>query len=527
MSHISFNVAARCEKAGRASNQDALLVCPDVANMPDEAFVGTFDTGTLYEQSAAGTLLVVADGMGGMNAGEKASELVIEGIKSMFSNVPAECLGNVTAAIKFMNEAVRYADSLIKDYARRHPETRGMGSTIAMVWLLGDSALCSWCGDSRIYRFNPANGLARLSHDHSYVQNLVDTGKIDPEDAFDHPDSNIITRSMGDSGEEARPESAIYDVYENDIFLLCSDGLCGLLPDPRVSDLLRDNAGSVSEAMKALWMAGEQERWTDNSTIVLCGIVRGGKRAPSIIEGYPEVVPARRPAAGKGASGTRGNSKLTSYVTFDDDSQVAAQQPVTAGKKKKWAAVAMTGLVVLTGAWIGLPYIFPGQADSGSRGSTVASGTIDPAEAEDAIPATSPDKEPSAPARRGGTDGSAQPAPRPSVGTDDENATPNRGTKSVDNSTARKVDKFVGKINTLSLKIPEVQGVMRSGGLTEMQEKYLKEFVSEVVALVNEYNSNKLEIEKVSLDNLNLLNKQAEAADAYIKRFTNYPKVQV
>ena len=69
-----------------------------------------------------------------------------------------------------------------------------------------------------------------MSHDHSYVQSLVDEGRIPEEEAFDHPDGNIITKALGDNGNKADPELRIYDVYQRDVFLLCSDGLCKSFP---------------------------------------------------------------------------------------------------------------------------------------------------------------------------------------------------------------------------------------------------------------------------------------------------------
>lgn len=297
MSRITFNLAAKCDKAGRSQNQDNYWVCPDLArwNAPVDGVVGTDED---VELSEKGALLVVADGMGGMNAGEVASELVVEGIKKKFSQIPDSILGNEADILKFIRDAIVESDESIKQYAKQHREAEGLGSTIVLLWLLGDKAYCGWCGDSRIYRFNPNNELVRLSHDHSYVQSLVDEGKISEDEAFDHPDGNVITKALGDNGNKADPELKAYDVYQRDVFMLCSDGLCGLLQDSEINRIIADNCTSSKDALAALWEAGEKAHWTDNATIDVLNVVEGGKLAKGRPDGYPVV--AKKPTVKKG-----------------------------------------------------------------------------------------------------------------------------------------------------------------------------------------------------------------------------------
>ena len=288
MSRISFNLAAKCDKAGRSQNQDNYWVCPDLSRVNDsyDDVIGKDKDVTLSEK---GALLVVADGMGGMNAGEKASELVIKGVQKGFSNIPDSILGNDDQMLSFIRDVIVSSDQSVKDYAKANREADGLGSTIVLLWLWGEKAYCGWCGDSRIYRYNPNNSLVRLSHDHSYVQELVDNGKIDPEEAFDHPDGNIVTRALGDNGEKANPELKVYDICERDVFLLCSDGLCGLLQDKQIEDIISINCSSTKDALAALWKAGEKEGWTDNATIDLLNIVEGGARPKGVAVGYPVI----------------------------------------------------------------------------------------------------------------------------------------------------------------------------------------------------------------------------------------------
>lgn len=286
MSRLFFNMAAKCDKAGRSENQDNYWVCPDLTHW--DAQIGkSVGNDEDVELSTKGALLVVADGMGGMNAGEKASELVIAGVKKRFSNIPESILTNEEEIKKFIKDTITEADQSVKDYAKANRSAEGLGSTIVLLWILNERAYCGWCGDSRIYRYNPNNELVRLSHDHSYVQGLVDEGKISEEDAFDHPDGNIITRSLGDNGDVANPEIMVYDVCERDVFLLCSDGLCGLLPDKDIEDIISRNCSSTKDALAALWEAGTKAGWSDNATIDLLYVISGGKRPKGVAVGYP------------------------------------------------------------------------------------------------------------------------------------------------------------------------------------------------------------------------------------------------
>ncbi len=290
MSRIIFNLAAKTDRAGRPSspNQDNLWVCPDLTNLgaPIDKIVGTDED---VELSDKGALLVVADGMGGMNAGEVASKLVIDGIKKKFSNIPESILTDESEIKQFISNAIIESDESIKQYAKEHRDAEGLGSTIVLLWLLNGKAYCGWCGDSRIYRFNPNNELVRLSHDHSYVQSLVDEGRIPEEEAFDHPDGNIITKALGDNGNKADPELRIYDVYQRDVFLLCSDGLCGLLTDTEINEIIQATCTSSKDSLNALWDKGQETGWSDNASIDILCIVDGGKPAKGRPDGYPKI----------------------------------------------------------------------------------------------------------------------------------------------------------------------------------------------------------------------------------------------
>lgn len=163
--------------------------------------------------------MVVADGMGGTNAGEVASAIAIETVQNAFT---PENLGDIVtqegivtseeAVEEFLSRTVKTADLNIVNASKEDSSTQGMGTTIVIAWILNDKAYICWCGDSRCYVFNGNSGFCRLSKDHSYVQDLVDQGKLDPENAFDHPYSNIITRCLGDPTNRSNPDFRSYNL---------------------------------------------------------------------------------------------------------------------------------------------------------------------------------------------------------------------------------------------------------------------------------------------------------------------------
>lgn len=271
--NILFRMAARCEAAGRPNNEDNYQLDD---NLSDNSWGFTADTEVSLGEK--GALLVVCDGMGGMNAGEVASDIAVKTIKEWFTTDKLTD-AVVAAPCKYIASAIVAADAAIKAHSKTNPDTEGMGSTIVLAWLLGQKVYVGWCGDSRCYRFNPALGLERLSHDHSYVQELVDAGKLTEELAFDHPNNNIITRSLGDPRGAAQPDCKEFDLYNQDIILLCSDGLCGTLRDNEIAELIKQHQTSMQECRDALWNADEAAGWTDNTTIALAQIISGGKDA--------------------------------------------------------------------------------------------------------------------------------------------------------------------------------------------------------------------------------------------------------
>lgn len=279
MSDIRFRIAAKTDVGlERSNNEDNLQVSANLEETPMK-WVNNQE----YSLGRKGALLVVADGMGGMNAGEVASEIAINTVRDLFSpeNITDEIVKTRFTIEKFMKGVIVEADKRIKAFAKENPESRAMGTTIVIAWLFDGNLYVSWCGDSRAYIYNPSTGLFQITKDHSYVQDLVDAGKISIEDAFDFPDSNIITRSLSDSTPKPNPDCLLMPqkLCDNDIILLCSDGLNGMIRDQEIESIIAANQGNMTECVDALINAALEAAGADNCTVALCQILSGGEKS--------------------------------------------------------------------------------------------------------------------------------------------------------------------------------------------------------------------------------------------------------
>lgn len=248
----------------REQNEDAFTLCPDLTKPNWD------QKEALSNYGDYGTLLIVADGMGGANAGEEASLTAIKTMQERFSSVNLSTIvQSEEQLIDFLSKSIEAADDALNELMIQKPETYGMGTTIVVCWLLKRKAYIAWCGDSRCYVYNETNGLKALTKDHSYVQELIDRGELTDEEAFDHPENSAITRGLGGFDTRAVPETVTYDIDPNDIFLLCSDGLCGYCNNSTIEKIIRSNRRNVSRCQDELLKAALTSGGEDNITIIL------------------------------------------------------------------------------------------------------------------------------------------------------------------------------------------------------------------------------------------------------------------
>jgi protein phosphatase len=203
-------------------------------------------------------LFVVADGMGGAQAGEVASRIAVE----TFEQAP-ESSGPPEARLA---QLVRDANHRIHDRSRSEQSRAGMGTTLTAAYLDDARLTIAHVGDSRAYLFRDGE-LTRLTQDHSLVDELVRQGKLTEEQAAEHPQRSIITRALGPE-PEVDVDTWTYPVRAGDLLLLCSDGLTSMISEDRVAEILTE-AHSLQRAADALIREANEAGGRDNITVVL------------------------------------------------------------------------------------------------------------------------------------------------------------------------------------------------------------------------------------------------------------------
>lgn len=242
------------------------------------------------ELGRARGLFIVADGMGGHQAGEIASRLAVETLyeeldfllqqSDMEETAPSQPADTQGPPSRQQQEllatrlriAVEQANSAITQYARNNPQEAGnMGTTLTCVLVDGDTAIIANIGDSRTYLLRDGN-LGQITEDHSYVAQLVREGQIAPEEVFVHPRRNVITRSLG-YHQEVAVDLWSESLRPADRLLLCSDGLWEMIQDEAViADHLRA-AETPEESVSALISAANSRGGADNIGVVVVHIL--------------------------------------------------------------------------------------------------------------------------------------------------------------------------------------------------------------------------------------------------------------
>ncbi len=218
----------------------------------------------------SGLLAVVCDGMGGAAAGSLASRLTCENF-CRTAAAALEASGGKKAA-QCLSEAADIANRAVFDRSMLDPACDGMGSTLVALYAAEDGVIVLNVGDSSAYRIHNGD-MQKLTHDHSYVQELIDSGKITEEQALRHPRRNVITRVIG-GGRFVRSDLFESEAAEGDLFLLCSDGLTNALSRDDILSICSsgDDPQAISKALiDAALAAGAR----DNVTVVVLIFEKG------------------------------------------------------------------------------------------------------------------------------------------------------------------------------------------------------------------------------------------------------------
>jgi len=203
-------------------------------------------------------LFVVADGMGGAQAGEVASRIAVESFRHGLDDAAEP---EITLA-----ELARAANSHIHELSHSNAEHAGMGTTLTAVYVGEEEVAIAHVGDSRAYCLRDGE-LERLTDDHSLVDELIRQGRLTPEEAVEHPQRSVITRALGPEGA-VEVDTRSWNARAGDVYLLCSDGLTTMVDEPRIAEVLLMHA-HLRDAGEALIAAANEAGGRDNITVVL------------------------------------------------------------------------------------------------------------------------------------------------------------------------------------------------------------------------------------------------------------------
>jgi len=269
----------------RDHNEDAFLIC---INKDDH---WSFDHSYIGEFSGSEMFLIVADGMGGTNAGEVASSLAIEEVKRNALEFNGKTDRSALDIKTWLNSVILSAHSRVKQGSIDNKETRGMGTTLAIAVVTKDGFYIAWVGDCRFYIYHPidlqnynsnnpkhvSQHLRILSDDDAIAWKRVisSNGQYSREQARNAQDSHVITQFIGDLNDDPIPKViGPFECLENSRLIVCSDGLTGMVPDEQIQRILTENSETDKAAFE-LVKAANEAGGHDNITVTIFDLLKG------------------------------------------------------------------------------------------------------------------------------------------------------------------------------------------------------------------------------------------------------------
>ncbi|MEU4156194.1 PP2C family serine/threonine-protein phosphatase [Actinoplanes sp. NPDC026670] len=226
------------------------------AAQSDRGLIRDLNQDSVY---AGPRLLAVADGMGGMAAGDVASNIVIAAMAHLDDDVPGD------AMVDALRHAVGTANQQLRDTVDANPQLEGMGTTLTAVLFSGSKFGMVHIGDSRAYLLRKGE-FAQITKDDTYVQMLVDEGRVSPEEASSHPQRSLLTRAL--DGRDIDPEYSVRQVLKGDRYLICSDGLSGVVSGETIGQTMRELADPKA-CVERLVQLALRGGGPDNITVII------------------------------------------------------------------------------------------------------------------------------------------------------------------------------------------------------------------------------------------------------------------
>ena len=275
--------------------------------------VGLIREGNEDSGYAGPALLLVADGMGGHAAGELASAIAIAVVADLDVHPPEE--GEVLSAL---GDSITDVGEGIADVISTEPDLTGMGTTVTGIYWMGDRLAVVHVGDSRAYLLRD-DELIQITHDHTYVQTLVDAGRISEEEATTHPRRSLLMRAL-DGINPVEADLSLREARHGDRYMLCTDGLSGVVSSDEILAILSD--GDPTGAVTRLVDRALERGAPDNVTVVVADVIEVPEPAPDIPAASSRAAPVVVGAAGE----PRVRLRLPE-VRFPDDSQPDPDRP--------------------------------------------------------------------------------------------------------------------------------------------------------------------------------------------------------
>ena len=208
-------------------------------------------------------LYILADGMGGYNGGEVASKLAVESVKSYIENNLNQKEPQKEQILQLVKDAAEYANKVVYEKSKTSEDLHGMGTTLDICLIYNNKVYIGHVGDSRVYLIR-GEIIRKLTKDHSYVQKLVEDGKITREEANHHPKKNMLIKALGCT-EYVEPDIRARNVGKQDVLLMCSDGLTNMVEEKVIYKTVKENPQTAPE--KLVNLANEAGGY-DNITVI-------------------------------------------------------------------------------------------------------------------------------------------------------------------------------------------------------------------------------------------------------------------
>ena len=317
---------------------------------------------------AGANLLVLADGMGGPAGGDIASSVAIAHLVPLDTDShPAETL------LPSLRDALMDAHEELSERSEQDPELAGLGTTCIALMRSGNKLAMVHIGDSRAYLLR-GDTLTQVTTDHSFVQYLVDSGQITPEEAEHHPQRNVVMRILGDSQADVTPDETMREAVVGDRWLLCSDGLSGVVSSDTIAEILtdvRDPGECAEELIRLALLAGGP----DNVTCVVADIVPAGTIPPSA----PQIVGAAAkdrlaPTRGGGGAAARAAALASPTKELPVDEEAEAEADAPRRSRFAWLLPVislMLAIGVVIAGWLGWQWSQSQYYVMGKDGSVV------------------------------------------------------------------------------------------------------------------------------------------------------------